>query len=69
MAIRLTGHYKSCPAWAKAGDIIACGDHVGVVTGTRKSVLADPDGSPNGVIAETDFGFRKGQKCTCWRYV
>lgn len=69
MAIKLTGHFKICPAWASAGDIIACGDHVAVVTGTRKSVLADPDASPNGLIAETDFGFRKGQKCTCWRYV
>ena len=69
MFIRLTNHFKLCPAWANAGDIIACDDHVAVVTGTRSSVLADPDASPSGLIAESDFGFREGQKCTCWRYV
>ena len=69
MFIRLTEHFKICPAWASAGDIIACDGHVGIVTGARKTVLADPDANPSGLITETDFGFRKGQKCTCWRYI
>ena len=68
MILAVTGHYKQCDSDPAPGDVIACKGHVGIVTGDKKTTLADPEGNPRGIINETDWGFRRGQKATCWRY-
>ena len=66
--ILLAGHFKKCTGRTAPGDIIAYKNHVGVVVESKKTVMADPEANPRGMINVTDWGFRKGQRPTCWRY-
>ena len=68
MFVMMSGHFKRCKGFKSPGDIIAYKDHVGIVTGARKTTMADPEANPSGLITETDWGFRPGQHPVCWRY-
>ena len=68
MFVVMSGHFKRCRGGKNPGDIIAYKNHVGIVTGIRKTTMADPEANPRGLITETDWGFRRGQRPTCWRY-
>ncbi|KAI0231762.1 MFS-type transporter SLC18B1 [Lamellibrachia satsuma] len=62
----LTGdpHWVLVTGTPKPGDIAAYGGHVGIVTGPDTTISATAAN-----IVENDWGFRKGQKPTFWRYV
>jgi len=47
------------------GDIITDGKHVGIVSGTGTTISAS---TAKGIV-ENDWGFRKGQNCSIYRYI
>lgn len=69
-ALRIDPCWTPCTnlRWKQFGDILAMNGHVAIVTLYGETTSPSVDSTPRGIVQETTWGFRPGQRPTCWRY-